>query len=391
MNNTAFMLDDSYDVIVVGSGMTGSVIARYIAEELGKRVLVLEKRNHIAGNMYDFYKNGFLIQKYGPHTFHTNKEHLVQYLQRFGEWEPFFLECGAQIGEKVLHVPFNFETIDAVCSNEDSMVLKDKLLREYPDKEFVPIYELLKNKDRAIAEFAMFLYEHDFKPYSAKQWGKSPEEIDSSILRRVPIRLSYGRGYFTDAFQIMPKEGFTRIFENILNHEKIQVQTEIDASKIFRIKEKKIFCMGKPFRKMLIYTGPIDELLEYRYGELKYRSLDFKYRVIETKSFQKYPVVAYPADTAITRITEYTKLSCKPINGKTIIAYETPSDANALEGREPYYPLLSEEEIDKHTKYLSEIEDVSNLIACGRLAEFKYYNMDDALENALNICKKLAR
>lgn len=376
-------------VIIIGCGFTGSVIARQLAEELNLHVAVIEKRNHIAGNMFDYYdENGILIQKYGPHTFHTNNQELISYINRFSDWETFQLLCMTSIDGTQVHMPFNFATIDCYYSESNAMKLKNILKGKYGTREKVSILELLDSKETEIKDFAEFLWKKDYSLYTAKQWGILPEEVDPSILKRVPILLSYKEGYFDDLYQLMPKRGFTHFFKNVLNHKNIDLYLGVDARKIIRIIDGKIYLGEKETKIPVIYTGAIDELLDYKYGVLPYRSLKFEMQEIPKSSFQNAPVVAYPQASGYTRITEYTKLPVQKLENKTVIVKEFPVPYSGSGQEEPYYPILTEQSIEVHNEYIKNM-GIENLFLCGRLAEFKYFNMDQALENALGKYKDI--
>ncbi len=378
-----------FNYLIVGGGLTGSVIARELAEQ-GYKVLIIERRDHIGGNMYDYIdKNGVLVQEYGPHTFHTKKRELYDYMCKYAEWQDYKLTCGAVINGKFTPTPFNFQTIDDFFDTEKAAKIKDAIKTEYPNQEFAPVLELLNHKNPVIREYAEFLFNNDYAPYTAKQWGIKPEEIDPSVLRRVPVRFNYDTGYFDDEYQVMPKTSFTDFFKNILNHPNIEFKLGTDAKSWIQLKEdiKEIFVNGEKFEGKVIYTGAIDELFGCKYGKLPYRSLHFKWRTENKRSFQDAPVVAYPQEVGFTRITEYTKLPVQNIGEKTVYAIEYPLPYNADENNEPYYPVLTEESKVMYEKYRKEADSFPPLIVCGRLGDFKYYNMDNALERALKIIK----
>ncbi len=377
----------NFDVFIIGCGLTGSVIARELAEK-GNRVLIIERRDHIGGNMYDFIdNNGVLVQKYGPHTFHTKKRKLYEYISKFADWQDYKLTCGAVINNKYTPTPFNFQTIDDFFDDGKASKIKEAMKSEYPNQEFVPILELLNHKNSLIKEYAEFLFKNDYAPYTAKQWGISLDEIDPSVLRRVPLRLSYDTGYFDDEFQILPKKSFTEFFRKLLEHSNIKVCLGCDAKDLIRLDEKanEIFVNGEKFGGKLFYSGAIDELFGYKYGKLPYRSLRFEWKTVAKKSFQDAPVVAYPQEMKITRITEYTKLPIQDIGDKTVYVLEYPIPYKTGEATEPYYPVPTEESQAMYEKYKAEAVRYSQLVVCGRLGEFKYYNMDQALERALEI------
>lgn len=380
------------DAIVVGSGLTGSVIARHLAEKLKKKVLIIERRDHTGGNMYDYVNDeGILVHKYGPHTFHTVKRELFDYMKKYSSWGEYRLTCGAVIDGKYTPTPFNFQTIDDFFEADKAHAIKVAIKKEYPGKDKATVVELLNHENPQIREYAEFLFEKDYRPYTAKQWGISPEEIDVSVLKRVPVRFSYGTGYFDDPYQYMPSPSYSAFFEKLLDHENIEIKLEMDAAEYIRPDKDSgsMFCKGKPFEGICIYTGAIDELFGYMYGELPYRSLRFEWKTERKRSFQEAPVVAYPQAEGYTRITEYTKLPVQDVGELTSYAVEYSLPYKQGEKAEPYYPVLTEQSAEAYGRYLKEAENYGNLILCGRLADFKYYNMDQALERALEICREL--
>lgn len=375
---------ENYDVIVVGCGLSGSVAARELAER-GKKVIILEKRDHIGGNMYDEVdENGILVQKYGPHTFHTNKKELYDYMCKYEEWEPFYLKCMAQIDGKFTPTPFNFQTIDDFYEKDKAEKLKKRIREYYGDVESKTIVELLECEDELIREYANFLFEKDYSLYTAKQWGIKPSEIDVSVLKRVPVNFSYKDRYFEDTYQIMPKHSFTQFFINLLNHENITLKLNEDALKYIEVDtdNKLVKVNGEKWNKQIVYTGPLDQLLKYKYGVLPYRSLRFDYQMKDVKSYQPAPVVAYPQEEGYTRITEYTKI---PVQEKKVtkIAVEYPLMVEEGKENEPYYPILTKKSKCIAEKYYSTVNEISNISICGRLAQFKYLNMDQTLEIAI--------
>lgn len=386
------MVDFStYDVVVVGCGLTGSVIARYMAETMGKSVLVLERRNHIAGNMYDYqYENGLRVQQYGPHTFHTTKKPLFDFMCKYADWEEYYVTCMAEIDGKSTPSPFNFQTIDDFFSEEKAEKIKEHIRQEYGNADKATIVDMLNSQDSYVKAYADFLFEKDYSLYTAKQWGISPQEIDVSVLKRVPVLFSYKTGYFDDKFQAMPKQGFTQLIGTILNHKNITVKLEIEAKDYVSIDDGKILLNGMETEKVIVYTGAADELLDCKYGALPYRSLRFDFKEENTDSYQDAPIVAYPQADAFTRITEYSKMPVQETKGKTVIAVEYPQPYE--QGiSEPYYPILTEDSKALYQKYQDDLSEIPNLYLCGRLADFKYYNMDQALERALEICDILEK
>ncbi|GHU86886.1 UDP-galactopyranose mutase [Spirochaetia bacterium] len=378
------------DTLVVGCGLCGSVIARFMAETCGLRVRVIERRNHIGGNMYDFHdENGILTHLYGPHTFHTNQNNLYAYMTKYGEWEEYHLTCMAYIDGKYTPSPFNFKTIDDFYPPEKALQLKERIAQVYSGQDKATIVEMLQSDDALIKEYADFLYEKDYSLYTAKQWGISPSEIDVSVLKRVPVLFSYRDGYFDDTYQVMPKESYTHFFENLLNHQNIKICLNADAREHLTVNSDTVYWDKTELSIPVIFTGAIDELLEYKYGALPYRSLRFDFRTEQTPSYQDAPVVAYPQAKDFTRITEYTKLPVQKAGNITKIAVEYPLSYNPADKTEPYYPILTESNLGQYDRYKAEVERIPNLYLCGRLADYKYYNMDQALARVLEVIGEL--
>ena len=377
------------DCLVVGCGLCGATVARHLAER-GKRVSIWERRCHIGGNMHDYVdEHGFLVQKYGPHAFHTSKDELAGFMRRFEEWQDFKLVCGAQLNGKFTPVPFNFATIDTFYPEKEAAALKEKLARAFAvdgGTRTATVLEALQRPDSDIRGYAEFLFRNDYRPYTAKQWGMPPEEIDASVLKRVPLRFSYDDGYFDDTWQAMPVHSFTRFFENLLDHPNISVELNIDACARLKLEGAKLLLDGKAADFPVVYTGALDELFGFCFGALPYRSLRFEWKYEEVESYQQAPVVAYPQEPGYTRITEYKKLPAQEGRGTTY-AVEYPLPARAGQKQEPYYPVLTEESQAQYARYAALADAIPSLVYCGRLADFKYYNMDQALERALGVCR----
>lgn len=378
------------DAIVIGAGLSGCVIARHLAES-NKKVSVFERRNHVGGNMYDYVdKHGILIHKYGPHTFHTQKKELYEYICKFAKWKPYKLTCGAEIDGKYTPTPFNFKTIDVFYSKTDAADLKQKLLKAFPGRESASVTDVLKSSDEKVRNYAQFLFDKDYSLYTAKQWGVPANEIDPSILKRVPLRFSYKEGYFDDKYQVLPETTYEAFFQELLNHVNIEVKLQVEALEHLSIVDNNIQWDNNAFPGIVVYTGALDELLGLCYGSLPYRSLkfDLKYEKIESK--QPAPVVAYPQADGYTRITEFKKIPVQKTTG-TSYAVEYPLKYENAKTSEPYYPVLTKESQEMYQKYRILVDKIDNLYCCGRLADFKYYNMDQALERALEICDTIVK
>lgn len=375
------------DVLVVGCGLCGAVIARHLAEQ-GKRVTIWERREHIGGNMYDYIdEHGFLVQKYGPHTFHTKKKDLYDYICRFEQWQGYKLTCGAVWDGKYTPTPFNFMTIDTFYPAEQAASLRKKLRSAFAGREFATVVEVLEHPDPDIRAYAEYLFQNDYAPYTAKQWGVSPGEIDPSVLKRVPLRFSYDEGYFDDPYQVMPVHSFTRFFENLLDHPNIEVKLGVEALEHLKVRDGKLLLGGSETYFPVVYTGALDELFGCVYSRLPYRSLRFEWKHTERDSVQPAPVVAYPQEAGYTRITEYKKLPVQDGPGSSY-AVEYPLPYKDGEALEPYYPVLTSQSQKQYDKYKALADQLPNLLCCGRLADFKYYNMDQALEKALKTCDR---
>lgn len=377
------------DILIIGAGLTGAVLARELAENHNKKVVIWERRNHIAGNMYDYKdEHNILVQKYGPHTFHTKEKYLYDYMCKYQEWNKNKLKCMAVIDGRATPTPFNYKTIDDFYSKEEAADLKSRIEKEYGVRKTATVLEVLNSKDEKIREYAEFLYEKDYKLYTAKQWGIPAEKIDKSVLERVPLRFSYDDGYFDDEYEVMPKISFTNFFENILNHKNIEVVLNKEALNHINIKDNNIFIDNKNLNIPVIYTGALDELFNLEYGRLPYRSLKFEFKYEDIESFQDAPVTAYPQAKDFTRITEYKKLPYQNVKGTTY-AVEYPLHYENNKDAEPYYPVITKESKILYAKYEEKAKNIKNLIYAGRLADFKYYNMDMALKRALEVYEKI--
>jgi len=375
--------------LIVGCGLTGSVIGRELAEA-GHDITIWDRRDHIGGNMFDYRDDhGIIVHKYGPHCFHTNNKSLYEYMCRYNQWRPFRILCQSEIDGIATPLPFNFQTIDDFYSKEDAAKLKDALKENYPNREFVTVVEALESPVAIIKEYAEFLFKKDYSLYTAKQWGMDPSEIDPSVLKRVPLRLSYKDGYFDDEYQVMPVTTYEDFFKNILNHPNINVKLGVEALEhITKDEDRNVILVDGDENYNVIYTGALDELFDCRYGKLPYRSLHFEWKYEEKESFQGAPLVAYPQEEGYTRIVEYKKLPPQEVLG-TSYAVEYPLAYDTDNEIEPYYPILTDESQKLFSRYIEFASKFSNLITCGRLADFKYYNMDQCLERSLLLIKKI--
>lgn len=374
-----------YDWIIVGAGMTGAVAARTLAEA-GKNVLILEKREHIAGNAYDELDDaGVLIHRYGPHIFHTNDEEVWQFLSRFTEWRTYRHKVLAEIDGEYMPVPFNLNSMVIAFGFRKAEQMKKVLFEKYGEGNNVSITELRSAEEPLLRELAEFVYENVFKYYTVKQWGVKPEDIDPAVTARVPVRLSKVNGYFTDKYQGMPADGYTAMFASMLDHPAITVKLNTDARDLLTFSEGKLLFEGAPFGGKVLYTGPLDELFGYAFGRLPYRSLDFKFETLKKEYAQLCGTVNYTVSEDYTRITEFKHLTGQKCPVTTIMKEYSKSCG---EEDIPYYPVANEGSLALYARYLAEAEKYPALVLGGRLGEFRYYNMDAAAASALRLCRK---
>lgn len=375
------------DYIIVGAGLAGVVIAERIATQLNKKVIIIEKRNHIGGNCYDFKdENDILIHKYGPHLFHTNNKEVIDYLSNFTSWDIYNHEVLAYVDGKKIPIPFNINTLYEVFPQSKAKALEDKLVQTYGLNSKVPILELKKSTDKDLQFLADFVYEKIFVNYTAKQWGMKPEDMDGAVTARVPIFVGRDNGYFNDSYQSLPKNGYTNMIQNMLNHKNIKLMLNTDFKEVCYLKDEDFYFFGSKFEGQVIYTGQIDELFDYKFGDLPYRSVEMKFETVEKEFYQEKATVNYPNDYDFTRITEFKHIY--PINSlKTTILKEYPQEY-VKNKNTPYYPIFTQENQFRYNLYLQYASKFNNLILVGRLAEYKYYDMDDIVERALEVFKK---
>lgn len=377
-----------FDYIVVGAGFAGATTANLLAKQ-NKKVLIIEKRDHIGGNMYDYYDtNGVLVHKYGPHIFHTNFKEVFDYLSSFVKFEKYEHKVLANIDGVLVPVPFNFTSLERLLP-EKAKEIEEILLKKYPDKKRVSILDLINDDNEMIREFGQFVFEKIFVHYTAKQWGIPIEQVDSSVINRVPVVLGYDDLYFSDTYQYMPKKGFTDIFDKMLDHPNIEILLSTPVNDVLSLKDGKIYVQGELYEGRVIYTGAIDEFFLYQFGRLPYRSLRLAFERHDVTYYQPNSVINYTVSEDFTRITEFKYLANQHIEGHTTILKEYPELYNG--NNTPYYPIQNEDNIAQYNKYKALADSYPNLYLCGRLAEYKYYNMDGVIKKAIELVKELEK
>jgi UDP-galactopyranose mutase len=360
-----------FDYLIVGAGFAGSVLAERLAAGSDKKVLLCDKRPHIGGNAYDRYNEaGILVHKYGPHIFHTNSREVFEYLSRFTEWRPYQHRVRASVDGQIVPIPINLDTINSLYG----LNLTSFEVEEFFKKVSEPVERIKTSEDVVVSKVGRELYEKFFRNYTRKQWGLDPSELDASVTSRVPTRTNRDDRYFTDTYQAMPLHGFTRLFENMLDHPNIKVMLNCDYREI----EKDI-----PFNEM-IYTGPVDSYFDYCYGKLPYRSLEFKHETHDMPVYQSAPVVNYPNEHLYTRVTEFKYLTGQE-HAKTSIVFEFPKAQG-----DAYYPVPRKENNELYSKYKTLADATPKVHFVGRLATYKYYNMDQIVAQALTTYGKIA-
>ncbi len=379
-----------FDSVIIGAGVAGCVAARDLAES-GRKVLILEQRDHIGGNCYDEKdEHGILIHKYGPHIFHTKEQKAYDYLSRFTDWYAFGHEVVANVHGKLIPVPFNLNTLHMVYEQEKADALEKKLIDAFGLESRVPILKLREHEDPEICEIADYVYENIFLHYTMKQWGQTPEQIDPAVTGRVPVLISHDNRYFQEPWQGMPLHGYTLMFEKMLDHENITVEIGVDARSRVTFSEGSVSLDGQAFTGDVIYTGPLDELFDCRFGRLPYRSLRFDFEYYDKPDYQGHSVVNYTVSEDFTRITEFKYLTGQQAEGTTIVK-EYPFAYTGAAGEIPYYSIANEANQKLYEQYRGLVEHIPNVWLLGRLAEYKYYNIDAMVLKALELTDKIKK
>ena len=377
-----------FDVVIAGAGICGAVLAERFAQDSNKKVLLIERRQHIGGNCYDEIDcNGILIHKYGPHLFHTDDAEIFEYLSKFTAWQTYQHKVLAMIDGQAVPLPFNFNTLYKVFPQNLATRLEVALLQNFEYGKKIPILEL-KNSPSADLQFlADFIYEKIFLHYTEKQWNLTPDKIDGAVTARVPVSISRDDRYFNDKFQAVPKFGYTAMFQKMLAHKNIKLMLNTAFNEVATLRDGKIFLFDSEFDGKIIYTGLLDELFNYKFGALEYRSVDMKFETVDAENFQAAATVNYPNNYHFTRITEFKHIHPAK-SARTTILKEFPQ--NYVVGENvPYYPIFTDAAKSAHAKYLDELKNFPQIKAVGRLAEYKYFDIDDAVKRALEIYAEL--
>ena len=361
-----------FDTLIVGAGFAGSVLAERLANVLGQRVLVVDKRPHIGGNAYDRHDDaGVLMHPYGPHIFHTNSADIFEYLSRFTEWRPYQHRVLASVDGQEVPMPINLDTVNKLYGLNLTSFEMEKWLESVAEKK----EHIATSEDVVVSKVGRDLYNKFFRGYTRKQWGLDPSELDASVTARVPTRTNRDDRYFADTFQAMPKNGYTRMFEKMLDHPNIKVMLNTDYREVADL---------LPWKHM-VYSGPIDAFFNFKHGKLPYRSLEFRHVTLAQEQFQAVGTVNYPNDYGYTRISEFKHITGQQHQGTSIV-YEYPK----AEG-DPYYPVPRKENAELYRLYETEAEQLENVTFVGRLATYKYYNMDQVVGQALAAFKRIEK
>jgi UDP-galactopyranose mutase len=354
------------DYLIVGAGFAGSVLAERLANDAGRTVLVCDKRPHIGGNAYDHYnEDGLLVHRYGPHIFHTNARHAYEYLSRLTEWRPYQHRVRAWVDGQLLPIPINLDTVNRLYGLSLTSFELDAFFKSVAE----PVAAIRTSEDVIVSKVGRDLYEKFFRNYTRKQWGMDPSELDAQVTARIPVRTSRDDRYFGDTYQVMPRYGYTKMFERMLAHPNIEILLNTDYREI----------KGWIPHADVIYTGPIDEYFGYRFGRLPYRSLDFRFEMLNERRVQDVAVINYPNDYPYTRVTEFKHLTGQK-HAKTTLVYEYPK----AEG-DPYYPVPRPANAELYKQYQALAAQTPNVHFAGRLGTYKYYNMDQVVAQALTL------
>ena len=380
-----------YDMVVVGAGYAGSVVARALAERSGMRSCVLERRGHIGGNAYDCPDEaGVLIHLYGPHIFHTYDERVYDFLSRFTDFTDYQHRVLANIHGELMPVPFNHASLKMAFGEERGEELYRKLVATFGENKKVPILDLRAQNDPELDEVADYVYANVFLQYTLKQWGQTPDQVDPSVTGRVPVLIGDDDRYFQSPYQGMPDKGYTALFEKMLDHDLIDVYLDVDARDVLAVQDGSIKVQGAPYGGEVVYTGPLDELFGLDLGALPYRTLDLEFETLPQDCFQPVGTVNYTTSEDYTRITEFKHMTGQDLPGVTTILREYSKAYEPGSGQTPYYAILEPANKELYGRYRDRVADIVNFHTAGRLAEYRYYDMDAVVASALDLADTIA-
>ncbi len=381
----------AYDMVVVGAGYAGVVVARSLAERCGMRVAVLERRGHVGGNAYDCLDDaGVLIHLYGPHIFHTYDERVYNFLERFTHFDGYEHRVLANVHGTLMPVPFNHRSLLIAFGEQRGEQLYRKLVETFGENKKVRILQLREQKDPDLEAVADYVYENIFLHYTMKQWGQTPDQVDPSVTGRVPVMVGDDDRYFQSPYQGMPEGGYTKLFENMLAHDLIDVFLDVDARDVLAVRDGGVVVGDRPYAGEVVYTGPLDELFGLDLGDLPYRSLDLQFQTLHQDQFQPAATVNYTTSEDFTRISEFKLMTGQKVDGVTTILREYPQAYVPGTGMTPYYAILNDENRALYQRYLDRVSGIANFHAVGRLAEYRYYDMDGVVASALDLADAIA-
>jgi UDP-galactopyranose mutase len=360
-----------FDYLIVGAGFAGSVLAERLASQLDAKVLIIDRRGHIGGNAFDHYNDaGILVHRYGPHIFHCNSAEIFDYLSQFTDWRPYQHRVLASVDGRLLPIPINLDTVNQLYGLSLTTFEMEPWLAALAEHR----ERVVTAEDAVVSKVGQDLYQKFFRGYTRKQWGLDPSELDAQVTARIPTRTNRDDRYFTDTYQAMPRHGYTRMFERMLSHSNIKIMLNTDYREI---------CDVISYRE-LIYTGPIDAYFDYRFGELPYRSLEFSFEMHDVEQYQQVGTINFPNDYGYTRVTEFKHLTGQK-HRQTTIVFEYPRATG-----DPYYPVPRRENHERFKQYEALARNLPHVHFVGRLATYRYYNMDQVIAQALTLFKKLS-